>query len=165
MIFIPFNTEGPHPSGSFKDNGMSTAMTHGKMLGVKGIVCASTGNTSATVGCMHPNENMACDVSSRRAKLPLADTGQAFQFGAQVIQVQGTSTMLSPPHLKMRRKLVDILSTQSTLSALRDRRLSCIGSSIISIGPNRLDSVSRRGLGYTSSCGKCLIELYRMGMD
>ena len=43
--------EGYNPSGSFKDNGMSTAVTHAKMLGVKKIICASTGNTSASVRC------------------------------------------------------------------------------------------------------------------
>ena len=40
--------EGYNPSGSFKDNGMSTALTHAKMLGVKTIICASTGTVSYT---------------------------------------------------------------------------------------------------------------------
>ena len=38
--------EGYNPSGSFKDNGMASAVTHAKMVGAKKIVCASTGNTS-----------------------------------------------------------------------------------------------------------------------
>src|ERR687885_1250295 len=40
--------EGYNPSGSFKDNGMSTSVTHAKMLNVKSLICASTGNTSAS---------------------------------------------------------------------------------------------------------------------
>ena len=40
--------EGYNPSGSFKDNGMSTAITHAKATGVHKIICASTGNTSAS---------------------------------------------------------------------------------------------------------------------
>jgi threonine synthase len=81
--------EGYNPSGSFKDNGMSTAMTHAKMLGVKRIVCASTGNTSASAAMYAANENMACDVYIPRGEIAPGKLGQAFQFGAQVIQVQG----------------------------------------------------------------------------
>ena len=40
--------EGYNPSGSFKDNGMSTAVTHAKMLKIRNLICASTGNTSAS---------------------------------------------------------------------------------------------------------------------
>ena len=54
--------EGYNPSGSFKDNGMSTALTHAKMLNVKRLVCASTGNTSASASMYAANENMECDV-------------------------------------------------------------------------------------------------------
>ena len=48
--------EGYNPSGSFKDNGMVTAVTHAKMVGAKKIVCASTGNTSASAGMFAANE-------------------------------------------------------------------------------------------------------------
>jgi threonine synthase len=54
--------EGYNPSGSFKDNGMSTAVTHAKMLGVRKIICASTGNTSASAAMYAANENIECDV-------------------------------------------------------------------------------------------------------
>ena len=48
--------EGYNPSGSFKDNGMSAAVTHAKMIGAKKIICASTGNTSASAGMFAANE-------------------------------------------------------------------------------------------------------------
>ena len=54
--------EGYNPSGSFKDNGMATAVTHAKMVGAKKIVCASTGNTSASAGMFAANEDIDCDV-------------------------------------------------------------------------------------------------------
>ena len=54
--------EGYNPSGSFKDNGMASAVTHAKMTGAKKIICASTGNTSASAGMFAANENMECDV-------------------------------------------------------------------------------------------------------
>ena len=54
--------EGYNPSGSFKDNGMATAVTHAKIVGAKKIVCASTGNTSASAGMFAANEGIDCDV-------------------------------------------------------------------------------------------------------
>jgi len=54
--------EGYNPSGSFKDNGMAAAVTHAKLVNAKKIVCASTGNTSASAGMYAANENMECDV-------------------------------------------------------------------------------------------------------
>ena len=54
--------EGYNPSGSFKDNGMSAAVTHAKLVNAKKIICASTGNTSASAGMFAANEDMECDV-------------------------------------------------------------------------------------------------------
>src|SRR6266487_6984189 len=81
--------EGYNPSGSFKDNGMSTAVTHAKMLAVKKLICASTGNTSASAAMYAANENIECDVYIPKGELAAGKLGQAFQFGAQVIQVDG----------------------------------------------------------------------------
>ena len=64
--------EGYNPSGSFKDNGMATAVTHAKMVGAKKIVCASTGNTSASAGMFAANEGMECDVYIPGGRLPRA---------------------------------------------------------------------------------------------
>ena len=59
---LSLQPEGYNPSGSFKDNGMSAAVTHAKLVGAKKIVCASTGNTSASAGMYAANENIECDV-------------------------------------------------------------------------------------------------------
>ena len=69
--------EGYNPSGSFKDNGMSTALTHGKLLGVKRIVCASTGNTSASAAMYASNENITCDVFIPKGEVAPGKLGQA----------------------------------------------------------------------------------------
>jgi len=61
--------EGYNPSGSFKDNGMSAAVTHAKLLKVKKLTCASTGNTSASAAMYAANENMECDVYVPRERL------------------------------------------------------------------------------------------------
>ena len=54
--------EGYNPSGSFKDNGMAAAVTHAKLLSVKKLICASTGNTSASAAMYASNEGLDCEV-------------------------------------------------------------------------------------------------------
>jgi threonine synthase len=156
--------EGYNPSGSFKDNGMSTAMTHAKMLGVKRIVCASTGNTSASAAMYAANENMACDVYIPRGEIAPGKLGQAFQFGAQIIQVQG--------------------NFDDALTASLRNAKETGGYTVNSVNPFRLEGQKTiiyrvleyldwyppdwivypgGALGNTSSCGKCLIELYEWG--
>ena len=81
--------EGYNPSGSFKDNGMSTAVTHAKLVNIKKIICASTGNTSASAAMYAANENIECDVYIPAGEIAPGKLSQAFQFGAQVIEIKG----------------------------------------------------------------------------
>ena len=81
--------EGYNPSGSFKDNGMATAVTHAKMVGAKKIVCASTGNTSASAGMFAANEGINCDVYIPAGQIAPGKLSQAYQFGAQILEVDG----------------------------------------------------------------------------
>ena len=81
--------EGYNPSGSFKDNGMATAVTHAKMIGAKKIVCASTGNTSASAGMFAANEGINCDVYIPAGQIAPGKLSQAYQFGDQIIEVDG----------------------------------------------------------------------------
>ena len=86
---VVFQPEGYNPSGSFKDNGMSAAVTHGKMMGAKKIICASTGNTSASAGMFAANENMECDVYIPDGQIAPGKLSQAYQFGTQMVKVNG----------------------------------------------------------------------------
>lgn len=72
--------EGYNPSGSFKDNGMATALTHAKLLKVKRLVCASTGNTSASAAMYAANEDMECDVYVPKGKLPQGSWARHFSL-------------------------------------------------------------------------------------
>jgi len=153
--------EGYNPSGSFKDNGMSTAMTHAKMLGVKRIVCASTGNTSASAAMYAANENMACDVYIPRGEIAPGKLGQAFQFGAQVIQVQGNFDDALTASLNNAKEY-----TVNSVNPFRlEGQKTIIYRVLESLDWNPPDWIVYPGgaLGNTSSCGKCLIELYEWG--
>ncbi len=156
--------EGYNPSGSFKDNGMSTAITHAKMLGVKRIVCASTGNTSASAAMYAANENMECDVYIPRGEIAPGKLGQAFQFGAQVIQVQGNFDDALTASLRNAKETGGY--TVNSINPFRlEGQKTMVYRVLEYLDWNPPDWIVYPGgaLGNTSSCGKCLIELHEWG--
>lgn len=81
--------EGHNPTGSFKDNGMATAFTHAKMLGVKKVVCASTGNTASSAAAFAANEWMEAIVFMGEGKIDKGKLAQTLDYGAKVVQIRG----------------------------------------------------------------------------
>ncbi|GIS96577.1 MAG: hypothetical protein CM1200mP23_3830 [Nitrososphaerota archaeon] len=68
---------------------MAAAVTHAKLVNAKKIICASTGNTSASAGMFAANENMECDVYIPEGEIAPGKLSQAYQFGTQMIHVDG----------------------------------------------------------------------------
>ena len=156
--------EGYNPSGSFKDNGMATAVTHAKMVNAKKIVCASTGNTSASAGMFAANEGINCDVYIPAGQIAPGKLSQAYQFGAQIIEVDG--------------------NFDDALKQSLDDAQNHNGYTVNSINPFRIEgqkTIPFRALEYLnwempdwivypggalgniSSCGKALMELHQWG--
>jgi threonine synthase len=156
--------EGYNPSGSFKDNGMATALTHAKLLKVKRLVCASTGNTSASAAMYAANEDMECDVYVPKGEIAPGKLGQAFQFGAQVMQVTGTfDDALS---ISLRKCREDGGYTVNSVNPFRLEGQKTIVYRVMEyLDWNPPDWIVYPGgaLGNSSSCGKSLIELYEWG--
>lgn len=156
--------EGYNPSGSFKDNGMSTAVTHAKMLAVKRIICASTGNTSASAAMYAANEGMDCDVYIPKGEIAPGKLGQAFQFGAQVIQVNGNFDDALAASLKNARETGGY--TVNSVNPFRLEGQKAIVYRVLEhLDWSPPDWIVYPGgaLGNTSSCGKCLMELHQWG--
>ncbi|HKX81677.1 MAG TPA: pyridoxal-phosphate dependent enzyme [Nitrososphaera sp.] len=156
--------EGYNPSGSFKDNGMATAVTHAKSLGVKRIVCASTGNTSASAAMYAANEDVECDVYIPKGEIAPGKLGQAFQFGAQVIQVQGNFDDALAASLKNAKETGGY--TVNSVNPFRlEGQKTIVYRVMEQLDWNPPDWIVYPGgaLGNTSSCGKCLMELYDWG--
>ncbi len=156
--------EGYNPSGSFKDNGMSTAVTHAKMLKLKNLVCASTGNTSASAAMYASNENMECDVFIPKGEIAPGKLGQAFQFGAQVIQVDGNFDDALISSLEYSKSTNGY--TVNSINPFRiEGQKTIIYRALEHLEWNPPDWIVYPGgaLGNTSSCGKALLELYEWG--
>jgi threonine synthase len=81
--------EGLNPTGSFKDRGMTMAISKAAEEGAKAVVCASTGNTSASAAAYAARAGMTCVVLIPEGHIALGKLAQALVHGARVLQVRG----------------------------------------------------------------------------
>ena len=81
--------EGLNPTGSFKDRGMTMAVSKAKEAGARVVICASTGNTSASAAAYAARAGMKCVVLIPKGAIALGKLSQALIHGAQVIALEG----------------------------------------------------------------------------
>mgnify|MGYP002727233412 FL=1 len=86
-IYLKF--EGSNPTGSFKDRGMTMAVTKAKESGSEAIICASTGNTSASAAAYGAKAGMRTLVLIPDGYIALGKLSQAMMYGAEIIAIQG----------------------------------------------------------------------------
>ncbi len=87
-LFLQY--EGLNPSGSFKDNGMTAAFTHARMVGARLAACASTGNTSASLAIFASTTNLfRTVVFVGSGKIAYGKLSQALDYGSITIQIRG----------------------------------------------------------------------------
>lgn len=87
-LFLQY--EGMNPSGSFKDNGMTAAFTHARLVGARRSACASTGNTSASLAIFCSAAGLAKPiVFVGSGKIAYGKLAQALDYGALTIQIVG----------------------------------------------------------------------------
>jgi threonine synthase len=86
-VFIKY--EGLNPTGSFKDRGMTVALSKAVEDGAKAVICASTGNTSAAAAAYAARADIACVVLLPAGKIALGKLAQAFMYGAKVVAIEG----------------------------------------------------------------------------
>ncbi len=86
-LFLQY--EGMNPSGSFKDNGMTAAFSHAKMVGAVASACASTGNTSASMALYAHSCGLKATVFIGEGKIAFGKLSQSMDYGAFTIQIAG----------------------------------------------------------------------------
>ncbi|MCF8000906.1 MAG: threonine synthase [Halanaerobiales bacterium] len=86
-LYLKF--EGANPSGSFKDRGMTLAVTKALEENSKAIICASTGNTSASAAAYGARSRLKTFVVVPKAKIAKGKLSQALIYGAQIIPIKG----------------------------------------------------------------------------
>lgn len=86
---VHVKVEGMNPTGSFKDRGMVSAMSRAVSDGAHSVVCASTGNTSASAAAYATRAGLGCAVLLPQGKIAAGKLAQAVVHGAQLVQVDG----------------------------------------------------------------------------
>ncbi|MCF7956853.1 MAG: threonine synthase [Phycisphaerae bacterium] len=157
--------EGMNPSGSFKDNGMTGAFSHAKMVGAKHAICASTGNTSASLALYAHSCGMKGSVFIGSGRIAYGKLSQALDYGARTIQVKGDfdDCMRQVKEVAAREKLYLVnslnpfrLEGQKTIMFRVLEKLNWqVPDWIIVPGGN---------LGNSSAFGKAFMELKELGL-
>jgi threonine synthase len=89
LLQLYVKNEGENPTGSFKDRGMTVGVSKANELGAKNVICASTGNTSASLAAYAAKAGMQCTVLIPSGKIAYGKLSQAMIYGAKVLQVRG----------------------------------------------------------------------------
>ena len=157
--------EGLNPSGSFKDNGMAAAFSHARMVGAAHAVCASTGNTSASVALYAHSCGMKCSVFIGSGRIAYGKLSQALDFGAHTIQIKGDFDDCMTQVQQVSRKLK--LYLVNSLNPFRLEGQKAIMFRVLeSLGWRVPDWVVVPGgnLGNSSAFGKAFAELKELGL-
>lgn len=81
--------QGNNPTGSFKDTGMTVAVTQALKLGMRLVACASTGNTAASLAAYAARARMLCAILVPEGQVSDAKLAQALDYGAKVLEIEG----------------------------------------------------------------------------
>src|ERR1700748_2408364 len=87
---VYLKVEGANPTGSFKDRGMTVAISMAAGSGAKAVICASTGNTSASAAAYAARAGLTCAVLVPRGKIAIGKLAQALVHGPKLLQVDGS---------------------------------------------------------------------------
>ncbi len=81
--------QGCNPTGSFKDTGMTVAVTQAVVLGARTVVCASTGNTAASLAAYSARANLTCAIFVPHGQVSHGKLAQSLDYGARVLELDG----------------------------------------------------------------------------
>ncbi len=159
--------EGMNPSGSFKDNGMTAAFTHARMVSARRVACASTGNTSAALAvyCSATDLGFRAIIFIGSGKIAYGKLAQALDHGALTIQITGDFD----DAMQRVRQVADRLGMY-LMNSVNPFRLEGQKSIIFRVleglrweVPDWI-VVPGGNLGNSSAFGKALIELHYLGL-
>ncbi len=89
LEWLQLKHQGCNPTGSFKDTGMTVAVTQAVLLGAKTAVCASTGNTAASLAAYSARAGLQCATLVPRGQITAAKLGQSMDYGALICEIEG----------------------------------------------------------------------------
>lgn len=158
--------EGENPTGSFKDRGMTVGVTKAVELGARHVICASTGNTSASLAAYAARAGIRCTVLIPSGKIAYGKLSQAMIHGAKVLQVKGNFDEALEFVLKLAEKHKDIYLLNS-INPFRIEGQKSLGFEICEQlnyeVPDRI-IIPVGNAGNISAVWKGLKEFYELGL-
>ncbi len=155
--------EGENPTGSFKDRGMTVAISEALRLGASETICASTGNTSASAASYSALAGMRSSVMIPEGGISVSKLSQAISYGARIISVPGDFdlAMSRVQELSLSESRYYILNS---INPWRIEGQKTIAFEIMEeLRSCDFISLPAGNLGNTSAIGKALVELRSMG--
>ncbi|HEX7323200.1 MAG TPA: threonine synthase [Mycobacterium sp.] len=116
---VHLKVEGLNPTGSFKDRGMTMAVTDAVARGQQAVLCASTGNTSASAAAYAARAGITCAVLIPQGKIAMGKLAQAVMHGAKIIQIDGNFDDC----LELARKMTTDFPTISLVNSVNPFRI------------------------------------------
>jgi threonine synthase len=116
-LFLKF--EGMNPTASFKDRGMTVAMSRAAAMGSRACVCASTGNTAASASAYAARAGMECFVVVPAGKIALGKAVQVLAHGARIVQIEGNFDAA----LKLSKRIAEELGDVTLVNSVNPDRI------------------------------------------
>lgn len=165
-VFLQY--EGLNPSGSFKDNGMAAAFTHARMVGASRVICASTGNTSASMAMYAAAAGMRAFVLIGSGKIAFGKLSQALDYGARTLQIEGDfdACLARVQEIASARRDLGVYVMNSINPFRLEGQKAVMHRILEALGWRAPDWIVVPGgnLGNCSAFGKAFMELKTLGM-
>jgi threonine synthase len=157
--------QGCNPTGSFKDTGMTTAVTQARILGARTVVCASTGNTAASLAAYAARADLKCAILVPRGQVSHAKLAQSLDYGATVLELEGNFD----DAMRVIRELAsdESMYLVNSINPFRLEGQKTVAAELVQqcgwTVPEHL-VVPGGNLGNSSALGKGLMELFELGV-
>ena len=157
--------EGENPTGSFKDRGMTTGVTQARILGMRRVACASTGNTSASMASYAARAGMQGIIFLQNQQIALGKLAQGIAFGATCLQIDADFDR----NMELARQISEKLGIY-LLNSINPFRLegqkSIMFEALQQLRWQAPDWIVVPGgnLGNSSAFGKGLLEMHKVGL-
>ena len=157
--------QGCNPTASFKDTGMTTAVTQAKLLGARTVVCASTGNTAASLAAYATRAELQCAILLPQGQISPAKLAQSMDYGAIICEIAGNfddcmrliSELADVPSIYIANSVNPFrIEGQKTVAfELLEQCNWCVPDHVVVPGGN---------MGNSSALGKGFDEMLRLGL-
>ncbi len=157
--------QGCNPTGSFKDTGMTTAVTQAVILGAQTVVCASTGNTAASLAAYAARARLQCAILVPRGQISHAKLAQSLDYGAAVLELEGNFD----DAMRVIRELAEDESIYlvNSINPFRIEGQKTVAAELLEQRGWRVPEhivVPGGNLGNSAALGKGFKELFEMGV-